>query len=126
MEEGCAIYALALSKLLPYNTDIGVISNDDGESWGEGEASEYGEFTHVYLDTPKGTVDCKGLRSVDIMADDFRLHSYTVEGLWHPEIFAAAFVGPDDNVPLYGTKKDIEMTRKWIEQNQSELLKALL
>lgn len=126
MEEGCAIYALALSRLLPYNTDIGVISNNDGESWGEGEAAEYGEFTHVFLETPNGTVDCKGLRSVDDMAEDLHLHSYSIEGPWFPKVFGPAFVGDNDSKPLYGNPKDIEATMEWIKSTQVDLLKVLM
>jgi len=120
MEEGCGIFAIALSKVMP-GGKIGVISAINGERW----SKNIHEFTHVFYHLNGENYDCKGKRSIEDMAKDFHLEKrqYTILGPFDPSIFYKKYMGNSDRKPLYGTISDIN---KAIEQIRSSDMKSLV
>jgi GNAT superfamily N-acetyltransferase len=117
MNEGCGIFAVALS-LNNLGSQIYILSNNQGESWSK--SFPY-EITHVFVNIPgEGQVDVKGIRSIEDMARDFTLSKgdYSVKGPFNPKEFFNKFMGNSDAKPLYGTVKDVKQVQERIQTKQ--------
>lgn len=99
MEEGCGIFAVALSFASP-GGEIGILSRRDGEKYSD--EFPY-EITHVFYSRDGNTYDAKGKRTLDAMAADFYMvGEYNVKGPWSSCEFASLFMGDSDEKPLFG------------------------
>lgn len=106
MEEGCGIFAMAMSRVKPGGY-IYIISRDSGgEQWSRNIPYE---ITHVVYKLDNKYYDIKGERSLKAIAIDFDMeNNYTIKGPWLPKEFYKKFIGNSDNKPLFGTMSDIK------------------
>lgn len=115
MEEGCGIFVIALSIAKP-GGEIYILSDRDGEKWSKNIPYE---VTHAFYRLGTETWDVKGLRSIDNMAQEFRLNveDYKVLGPWVPSEFRKKFIGTSDRYPLFGDNNDIKTALAKINSN---------
>lgn len=113
MEEGCGIFAIALSNLKP-GGEIGIISRNYGEPWSD--SIPY-EVTHVFYRTNGQLYDCKGPRSAQDMAADFHASDFSIKGGWDPKSFKTKFMGPSDSKPLYSGNSEIKEAQAYIKSH---------
>ena len=116
MEEGCAVFAEALRRILSsmgIRSDIELMSNDDDEPWSDDIPYN---ATHVVLWCPKFPnkyIDVKGIRSPEEVADDFTMISWSMYSLDRIE----DIMSDDDDLPIYGNEQDIQKTMEWIKHS---------
>lgn len=114
MQEGCGVFAYALSKVFPGGT-IGIISNKYGEKWSK---SIPFEVTHVVYVIEDNLIDVKGPRPLSQILQDFDLsdNQYTTR-MYSPDMFRKKFLGNSDSKPLYGSNQDISEAQQLIIKN---------
>lgn len=115
MEEGCGIYAMALSHVKP-GGQIYIMSNKDGEAWSK--SIPY-EVTHVVYHIDGKTYDATGITTAQKVARIFHIEgTNTIKGPFAPDEFFRKFMGNSDTKPLYGTQKDIAEAVEIIKQQE--------
>lgn len=117
MEEGCGIFAVALSRVFPGGT-IGIISDTEGVKWDE----DTPELTHVFYESLDGKRwDVKGERTAQEMAEDFNLFKigigYDLDAGNDPKAFMHQYMGNGFDKPLYGEEEDVLEAIELIKAN---------
>lgn len=115
MEEGCGIYAMALSQVKP-GGQIYIMSNKDGEVWSK---SIPFEVTHVVYNVDGKSYDVTGLTTAQKVARTFGIeYNNTIKGPYDPQSFFRKFMGSSDKKPLFGRQKDIAEAVEIIKQQK--------
>lgn len=93
LQGGCASFAIGVWQALgrPGDAGVEVIFDDDGEpNTADGRCA-----VHAFWSDSRIQSDARGVRTVDDMADEYGLASWSVDGPYHPEHFLEEFCGDD-------------------------------
>jgi|ERR1700716_2399564 len=105
LHEGCAIFAIALRRLLERGDFyIYADTSDRADKWGR---SGY-EFTHVVLLVDGRLYDVRGIRALSDLAREFAKNAEQMRllGPFSEPDFRRRFVGSSDRKPFYGPTVD--------------------
>jgi len=116
MQGGCLAFAYALwiAHGSAKDASVVILSDDFGEGWG---ALDH-DATHAYLDTPKGEMDVRGIRSPEAMAEDLDLDAWSIVAEMHPDEAVATYAG--------GFSQDVEEGDYPITLKQDDITDALV